>query len=500
MTQELKSLPTTTLHDLTVTSPSARARIAEQWTAQRAVWLLVLALVVYVGFYSLASSCKFISFRQGFDLAQNEQTIWNTAQGRWFESSPFGALKYDFDDGPVPLELLLAVPYVILPGTFTLLFLQTVALAAGAIPIFALARAKLNADLALCFALAYLFHVTVTRMNMYEFQLRSFVVPFFLFGFYFFEKQRFGLFLLCAVLMLSCKTEVGFTLPVFGVYALLSKRSARWIITPVLMSLAWLLFVFGYVIPTFVPRAFITGVYGYGWLGNNFAEIIVTLITRPLYVLQNVLTRAKLEYVFQSFLLLLFLPLLKPRLLIFALPTLAMNLLATRSVQYSVLFFYQPFVIGSFFLASIYGVSETLPRWTSSFTRQLQIGIAALLLVMSICFNLTWNNLAIRAFKLGEPADRRAAAARVLAQIPANAAVAASSFLAPHLAQRAELYFFPGDNSYPFLENSVNYVVADLQLDTSPRAQALLSQMKESAEWKMVMRDTGYILFERRSE
>lgn len=479
---------------------SARAWFSKSITARTAVYVLALALITYIAFYTFASSYKFVTLRQGFDLAQNEQTIWNTSQGRWFETSPFVTLRHDFDDGIVPFELLLAIPYALIPGTFTLLFLQSVALASGAIPLFMLAREKMSVWVALCIALAYLFHVTVTRMNMYEFQLRSFVLPFFLFGFYFFEKNKFGLFLLFAVLMLSCKSEVAFTLPMFGVYAWLTKKSPRWIITPIVMGVAYFAFVFGFVLPNYAPGNLIGGAYGYGWLGNNFTEMLVTLMTRPLYVAQNVLIPGKLSYLFESLLLLLFLPLLRPRLLVFALPSLAMNLLAVRSVQYSVLYFYQPFIVGTFFLATIYGLAETLPRWAGARTSRVQMGLAVLLVIASIGFNLTWNNLAIRALRQPESAERRAAAERVLALIPQDAAVAASSFLGPHLAQRQELYFFPGTNSYPFPVERVEYVVADLKLDTGAAAKEKLASLAADPAWKLVNEDTDYLLFHRISQ
>jgi uncharacterized membrane protein len=227
--------------------------------------------------------------------------------------------------------------------------------------------------------------------------------------------------------------------------------------------------------------------------------MLVTILTRPFFVLLNVLVPGKLDYLFESFVLLLFLPLLKPRLLVFALPSLAMNLLAVRSVQFSVLYFYQPFIVGTFFLATIYGLGDTLPRWLGEKAPRFQGLLAAVLLVASISFNLTWNNLAIRAWRQPEPIERRQAAYRVLAQIPSDAAVAASSFLGPHLAQRQELYFFPGTNSYPFPIERADYIVGDLRLDKSETAQQALAQIAADPAWEQVANDADYVLFRRRS-
>lgn len=470
------------------------------WLAQHTRWanyLYALTLGIYILAYSALSIYKFETYRQGFDLAQNEQIIWNTAQGRFFETSTFGIMKYDFDDGIVPLELLLAIPYALAPSVYTLLILQTLALASASIPLFLLAREKMNAWVALSFAVAYLFHVTVTRTNMYEFQLRSFVYPFFLFAFFFYARNRFGWFLFFALLTLACKSEVSLTLPIFSVYAWLEKRSPRWILTPLGIGAVYFIAVFIFIVPAFVPRDFITNVYGYAWLGNGFGEMLVTIVTHPVYVLQGVLIPGKLEYVFDSFLLLLFLPLLHPRLLLFSLPNFALNLLAVSPVQYSVIFFYQAFIVCALFLAAIYGVAQITTRFLNTRAPLAQLTIAIALGLGSIYMNVRWNNLAIRAIADAEPDARRAAASRMLAQIPPDAPVAASLFLAPHLAQRQELYFFPGNKSYPFMLDHVNYVAVDLRLDKGAEAAVPLAALRADAKWHVVTEDTDYVLFMR---
>lgn len=480
------------------TGASACARFSDRITARTAIFVLALALFAYVAFYTFTSSFKFVTFRQGFDLAQNEQTIWNTSQGRWFESSPFVTLRHDFDDGIVPFELLLAIPYALFPGTFTLLFLQSLALASGAIPLFMLAREKMNVWVALGIALSYLFHVTVTRMNMYEFQLRSFVLPLFLFGFYFFDKNRFGLFVLFAALMLSVKSEVALTVPMFGIYGWLTGKSLRWIVTPIAMGIGYFAFVFGFVLPNYAPGNLIGGAYGYNWLGNNFGEMFVTLVTRPLFVAQNVLVPGKIKYLYESLLLLLFLPLLRPQLLIFAVPNLMMNLLAVSPVQHSVLYGYQPFVIGAFYLATIYGMADVLPRLSRRNAKRIQVGVVLILLAASIYFNLTWNNLALRALSRPEPPERRTAIQAIMQLIPSDAPVAASLFVGPHLAQRRALYFFPGNRSYPFDSNLVDYIVVDLRQDTNTQAQTAIRTLTQDERWQVISQDMDYVLFRRR--
>ena len=94
--------------------------------------LLWCAIVVYVVAFAALSSLKLAWLRQGFDMAGNEQVIWNTLHGRPFRTSIFAFMQYDFDDGPVLLEVPLALLYGIYQSPYTLLVLQTLALGLAA--------------------------------------------------------------------------------------------------------------------------------------------------------------------------------------------------------------------------------------------------------------------------------------------------------------------------------------------------------------------------------
>ena len=158
-----------------------RACSRQCWSAidRHATALLWGAIIVYVVAFAILSSLKLAWLRQGFDIAGNEQVIWNTLHGRPFRTSIFAFMQYDFDDGPVLLELPLALLYGIHQSPYTLLALQTLALGLAAWPIFLLGRDTLAAPWqALALALIYLLHPTTQHINMYEFQLRSFMIPF----------------------------------------------------------------------------------------------------------------------------------------------------------------------------------------------------------------------------------------------------------------------------------------------------------------------------------
>ncbi len=98
------------------------------------------AIVLYILAFSALSCLKLAWFRQGFDMAGNEQTIWNTLHGRPFRISVFAFMEYDFDDGPVLLQLPLALLYGVYQSPYTLLVLQTIALGLAAWPLYLIGR------------------------------------------------------------------------------------------------------------------------------------------------------------------------------------------------------------------------------------------------------------------------------------------------------------------------------------------------------------------------
>lgn len=305
------------------------------WSAldRHATALLWGAIVVYVIAFTILSSLKLAWLRQGFDIAGNEQVIWNTLHGRPFRTSIFAFMQYDFDDGPVLLELPLALLYGIHQSPYTLLALQTLALGLAAWPIYLLGRDLLATPWqALALALIYLLHPTTQHINMYEFQLRAFMIPFAVGALLFLRRGRLLPYMACLLLMLCTKTEAGFALVAFGAYALLLRRPWPFAALPLLLGPLWVAVALGVIVPRFSQGDFITEIYSYGVLGNSVGEVIWTGLTNPLLVVQTIATPPKLAFVGSLLGLQGFLALLSP-VAILALPVLMMNLIAPSTLR-----------------------------------------------------------------------------------------------------------------------------------------------------------------------
>ncbi|HEX9413067.1 MAG TPA: DUF2079 domain-containing protein, partial [Ktedonobacterales bacterium] len=174
---------------------------------RRLAWTLVGVLValdlLVVGQHVLLRHLSYHS--EAFDLGNMDQAVWNTLHGNWFRFTNRGIDWY----GPPtrlaihvePILLLIAPLYLIHSGAETLLVLQTVALALGAIPLLALALRRLpNAPLlGVLFVLAYLASPEILGEALYDFHPVALATPLLLAALYALDARRYGWFLLAGI-------------------------------------------------------------------------------------------------------------------------------------------------------------------------------------------------------------------------------------------------------------------------------------------------------------
>ncbi len=123
-----------------------RAFAARHETAFAAA--LIAAYLLLLGTLAIFRHRTFHSF--GFDLGLFDQVFWNTSQGRWFESTISHADSNPHSylgDHWSPGYGLLVPLYLNYPRPETLLVIQTLCIGLGALPVYLLARLKLEAGL-----------------------------------------------------------------------------------------------------------------------------------------------------------------------------------------------------------------------------------------------------------------------------------------------------------------------------------------------------------------
>jgi uncharacterized membrane protein len=479
--------------------------------------LLLLMTAAYALIFSVAALYKFHSLWMGFDLGVHEQVLWNTIHGRIAEISPKGATQSYLGVDIILVEIMLAPLYALLPRTETMLVLQVVLASFGTIPLYRIACDKSGLPLVgLLAAGIYLAALPVQYAILYEFQIRTIGTVLFLWAFLFFERGQFWLFLLAGILAIWTRSDGSFALIAMGGYALVHRRAWYWWVAPVVVGGGWLVLCMQVFIPAFrEDHGFLYG-FVYAWLGESVGEVLHTLITQPGYVLATMLTAEKLRYLVELFAPLIFLPLLRPDILLIALPSLMLNLLSQEHIHWSIRYHYQAFVIPFLIIATIYAIIDhnkhlpqatlppdspppPLPRrsTTSPLLSRLALSLALLLVIVTLFSQLVLRSPLIHLVTRERDSERIAFAHTLVAHIPDDAAVTVTSAFGSQLARRRELYFFPGNIIYPpaFVERG-DYLLVDRH--EVPAADVpRLRQIQQSSDWRTLVEEMDFVLLER---
>lgn len=203
--------------------------------------LFVLFLLGYALFFGTIAVLRHLNFQNSssFDVALYSQIQWNNIHGRFYQSSISGS---NFVTHNSPFLILLSPLYAVYPHPATLLFMKSVFLAASAIPFYLILKGYVSPAATGPLMIAFLFYPFLVGQHFNAPHEMCFLPPFLLFAFYFFLTQRFRNFLIFLFLCLSVKEHMALVSVMFGLYALVLRRSRRWVLTPVVIGLLWAVF------------------------------------------------------------------------------------------------------------------------------------------------------------------------------------------------------------------------------------------------------------------
>lgn len=398
--------------------------------------ILIWAILAYAVFFGWWALRKFDAYQApGFDLGIYDQGLWLMSH---FKAPYITLLGLNLFGDHASYILLALVPvYWVWSEPQALLVLQTLALAAGAIPLFLLARVVLrDAWLALLPSVAYLVTPALGWLNLENFHPDSFEVPLLLTAFYLLVRSRWRWFLVVVFLLLTVKEDVFLVVLPLGIYVTLAHHRKVGLVTSAL-AIGWFLVVFFILQPVFSDTT----------AGNLDAwripfggprGLLSTAVKAPWEVIAYMTTPEKLKYVVQLFAPLLFLPLLTVRWLI-ALPVLLFNLISTFWYQTNLQYHYTSLLIPVLAVTAVFALS----RFRSDRMR----GALALCLLCATVFSAyLWGPYphSREAADLHDPQHPQVLASKeAVALIPPDSVVAARDKFASHLTQREFIYKFP---------------------------------------------------------
>ena len=511
---------------LTIARPVWFERLAKWELSRWAVSLVLVGLIlVFVIGYSWLAIRRHQNFNStGYDLAINEQIVWNTLNGRFFASS----LEVDnsFADHFRPFLLAMMPFYAVSPRPETLLVLQTIGLALGAIPLYFLAKEQWESKVAaLGITAVYLLFPALGYMARFDFHIEIFAIPAFLAAFYMLTHERWGWATFWLIVPLLCKENMGLIVAMFGVYALIkqrttfstnrnvtrtepvevrastgsalvSQRNLKWGVAWIVLGLATFWLASFWLIPLVRGEASDT-MARYGWLGESLVDMLITAVTHPSLIWQELTQPYRLFYLIQLLLPLGFLALFGWPEFLLVLPGLGLNLLAQHHCQSAIYCQYTAPVVPFLFIAAVFGVSALRRLFN---VQPLPVLLALLLLPMA-AYSLWVDNPFVETTAVPDaltPPDNADVVRQALAVVPLELSLVTTNDYAPHLAQREELYVIglPSQRVAPVDPEVVFINLYDQQYIVCDQYREYVSQL-DVARYGVTFRTGGLIVMQR---
>jgi uncharacterized membrane protein len=460
---------------------------------------VVAAMAAYGAGFAALSILRQRAFATGrFDLGNMVQAVWWTAHGHPLQMTNLHGQQISRLAAHVdPILAVFGPLWWIWPSPDLLLVTQALAVAAGAWPVFLLARKHLESSrAALGFALAYLLYPATGWLTLNEFHPVALATPLLLFAFWYLDNDRLLPFALFAVAAAACKEEIGLVVAGFGLWYALAKRRRVEGAAIAVLGVAWSAIAIAVVIPHF-HTAGESDFYGrYSEVGGSAAGIVKTAFTDPVRLLDAAFSARDLHYLLDLVAPLAALCLLAPVALIAAVPELAINLLSATPTQTSIHFHYTAGLIPPLVIAAVLG-AKRLTRWT--------VPVAIAVVVAAVLGNYRlgpitgWRHVPGGAHFQATAArvtDHDRIAARALTLIPKSAVVSATNTLGAHLSARRRVL------SFPFVQDATWIAADETQPGYADRYAPLptaiqLAALRRNPDWRLVFEQDGVLVFNR---
>jgi uncharacterized membrane protein len=454
-------------------------------------------ILVYVVVFSVLSVLKHDTFHSyTYDLGIMSQVLWNTAHGRWFETSIGRARNAELIGSYLgnhvrPVLVLLAPLYRLWPDPRLLLVLQSIALGLAAVPLYWIARKKIDHTLGVAVIVCcYLIYPALGHLNLFDFHPVALSIPLLFVAYWALEERRMPLFWVAVVLVLSTKEELVVPIGVWGIVNLL--RSDRRGVGLGLLALAggWAIACFWLIIPAFNEGR----PYRFFALWAHLPQLLKQPSSYVGTPAGDTSFDAIVQYLVHLFLPLGFTPVLGPRSLVVALPSLAYLLLGSRPSFRTIGYQYPAILIPWLLLASIEGLQWLRGHCACRVGKILHWAAVLAMLLGSAEIQRSMNPIVQYVRHGGFQRDPyHDQMVQALSEIPPGAGVATINRFGAHLTQRR--YLVPLEYPEPFRLDFVlqtDYVFLDLVdcravVAANPRARygEMIRQVLETGEFRV---------------
>ncbi|HET7518869.1 MAG TPA: DUF2079 domain-containing protein [Actinomycetes bacterium] len=438
-----------------------------------ALGLLVATYIAVFGTLTWAQHENFGTF--GYDMGLYDQGIWLLSRFR----EPFVTIRgLNYFEHHVNLITVLFVPaYWLGAGPHFLYLVETVWMALGAVPVYLLARDRLeNGWLGVVVAACFLLYPSLEWINWWHFHPDALVITPLLFAWWLATRRRWGWYAVAVGVALACKEDAALAVIMLGlVLAVLGERRVG--LVTAAAGAGWFLLATRVLIPAagggdgpFYEELF-------PGFGDSLGEIVWTMAVHPSRLWDLATLPDRVDYYWHVLGPVAFFPLAAPLVLLISLPQTVVNVTSGHALTHDSKFHYTSIVLAGVWLATVEAMAFASRGRT---TRRVLVGV---LLAVALVANVAWSPSPLgRQFDNGwwaGPDPRHATVRAALRVVPDGAGVSASYNLIPHLTHRTYAYEYPnpwrvsnwgahGEN--PPDPATVDYLVIDERLLGDQRA------------------------------
>jgi len=461
---------------------------------------LGLAATIAVSLLYLLIFCAINIYRYNtlqyhdWDFSLYANAMWNLTAGKAFIpvlNKPLLGNHFTV------IAYLIAPVYFLFRSPATLLCLKVLAVSLVPLPVYMLARRKFDWHEAFGFVLVYLFYPSLLYITLYEFHFEDLSIIFLALSFYFLIVGKKPWFFITGILAMLCKENVPLVVAALGLYGALFRPRRRLMgLAMFVISAAYFLLVTLFLQPLFTPGGGDSQYAAhYAQIGEGFSNIYIYILTHPVAVIKDLFsTPLKIKFFRDMLSPLLYLPLLRPDILLITAPTILKNLLSKVPTTHTIYWHYTVTIIPFFVFSLIFGFKK-LARLPLVKKSLFYVLVAIVLLEALQNYQLYKGSHYFVRFHAGETIEDRVKL-EALELIPPEAPVIATFDFLPKLSQRKGLftfymlwrgwlkYFPPADyalidfNDY-FIEKDINFMPVKIP--------AILAHYTKSGDWGVLL-------------
>ncbi len=471
--------------------------------------VVIMVILLFTLFFSASNWFRQANLHTSqFDMGNMDQTMWHTVHGAVFQMTsplyPFHQLRTAVHADY--LLLIYAPFYWLWQDPRTMLILQVIFVATGAIPLYWLARKKVGAWTGVALVVAYLFYPTLDWAVTFDVHAVVLVVPLLLWAWWGATEKKWWIYYLAAGLALLGKEEVGFTVAAMGIYWGWRRGYRTMGILSITVGVGWTLLMLGWAIPSARNVAGHFALDYYSEYGSTFSEIAKNILVRPWDVARGMFNLDAILLYRSLFAPVVGLAIIGLPALLVALPEVAINLLSNNVNQHTIFFQYMSVIIPIVFISTIDGIARLrswMVRHPTQFTPHRKKVLTWFAVLLGAFAIWVWSPIpGSRHTKDGlapfVASPYKVDVQRVRKMLKADDKVVATNNIVPQFSQRDWIWAFPhdldkadaivvleGGGFEPYPAEGIAYMVEKLRLDP---------------EWKVEYQHDEFWYFRRTSQ